>query len=1246
MSYVVRSTRLLLLALFLLSWAALAGTAPASGQTVFTVNSSTDATETAGCTAASGTCSLRGAIEEANATPNVDASTPDRIEFDIPGAGPHVIEAGTQSFNDPLPTITESVVIDGTTEPDFDTSTGTPSVAVDASEAFGGAFIVSGHSASSIRGIAMFDADDTQDDLLVLREGTNHTIAENWLGVHPNGTVSGGNNGVVLEDVSGALIEQNRIQGMGAVGVLVLEDGGTATGNRITQNAIFDNAFAAIDLGDDGITPNDGASDGDTGPNTLLNKPVLRSTSYDGSTLTIDYEVPVSTMAAPYPLTVEFFAADASGQPETYLGSDSYDGGTETTSFSVSSLSPGAEIVATATDGNGNTSEVGILLPAAASTYTVTSTGSVGPGTLRRAIRAANNDGAASTIAFDISGAAPHTIQPSTPLPKLYGPVVVDATTEPDYAVGTPAVVIDGGNIDFQYGWGLKIEAGGTSAVRGLSIVNVKTGDFSGVGLFLVDTDFRRLSSDTFDITSNFLGVLPDGTTAAPNWNGMVIGTWSTTVGGATASERNVVSGNENHGIDIGPGVAGATISGNYVGTSASGTEVLGNGDDGVHLSNTGVASAEPIVIGGSASGEGNVIAANGDDGIHLHADNVNVYGNRIGLDVDDDPMGNADEGISAYYGASDNRIGGIGSGEANTIAHNGANGVFIPYNGSAFAFRTAIRGNAIFQNDALGIALGGEDGLGQDGDGISRNDAVPEALSGLFSYESDEDEGANQQQNTPVISSSSVDLSAGTLTVTYSVPSDPAHSTYPLAVDFYEAVFDVGGVVRSNPFGANGQASARDGMGKRSGPPAKGDARKSTGYDAPGEIGITESIVIPVSEGALYLGSDTYTESDYSAGAKTVTVPLAQMPGSSDISVNGTATDAEGNTSEFSFPVYLYEWAAGGSISASKNGGPPAWRFSTYDLTIDPSYTEQAWEVGVTRTLAPPSGTLPSNRELATYGSWTVRTADPSVDFEVEACFRLAALTNPESDIDFSRLELWRRPVAGSSWSDVSNRSGVTVTVTNDFGGPEACATGLNVMGEFIVAADPSALPVELAGFSAIPEGDDVRLSWSTLSESGNDRFVIERRVDDGSWTDQAAVVGQGTTSSSTDYTWNDRSVPFEASTLTYRLRQVDVDGSTSRSAPTTVHLNRSAALTLEGPRPNPARGTVSIPFAVPEDGATRLAVYDVLGREVAVLIDGSRAPDRYVETFDASPLASGVYFLRLSTEQGTRTARFTVVR
>ena len=124
------------------------------------------------------------------------------------------------------------------------------------------------------------------------------------------------------------------------------------------------------------------------------------------------------------------------------------------------------------------------------------------------------------------------------------------------------------------------------------------------------------------------------------------------------------------------------------------------------------------------------MIAANGDDGIHLHADDVDVFGNRIGVNANGDPLGNADEGIRLYYGASNNRIGDVTSGAGNVIAHNGANGVFLPYNGSAAATKTAIRGNSIFLNDALGIGLGGTDGTNEDGDGISRNDAVPSALS------------------------------------------------------------------------------------------------------------------------------------------------------------------------------------------------------------------------------------------------------------------------------------------------------------------------------------------------------------------------------------------------------------------------------------------------------------------------------------------------------------------------------------
>ena len=554
----------------------LSATAPAAAQTTFTVNSTSDEALTAGCTASTGDCSLRGAIQEANAIANLDASTPDRITFDIAGTGPHVLTIGALTFNDPLPTITGAVVIDGTTEPDYDAATGTPSIVLDATDAFGGPLRIENHNGSTVTGLSLVDADARSGGALTFRDGFDHTVRALWIGVEPNGTVTGADIGIEIENASGVAVEENLIRGCRASGIVIKEGGGAAVRNRLSQNAIYGNGWTAIDLGEDGITPNDGSSDSDDGANSLLNKPVLASSSYDGTTLTVTYEVPVATTAAAYPLTVEFFEADALGQPQRFLGADTYDGGTETASIADGSLAASDEIVATATDANGNTSEVGVTLPPAATTYTVTTTADGGPGSLRRAIRAANNDPAANTIAFAISGSGPHTILPGSPLPTLYGPVQVDATTEPDYAPGAPAIVIDGSSITYRYGWGLKAEAGGVSAVRGLSIVNVSPGDFSGTGLLLVDTDRQISSSDTFEVTGCFFGVLPDGVTAAPNWVGLSLDTWYTVVGGTDPTDRVVASGNEDHGIEITPGVDATSVLGAYVGVAADGVTALG----------------------------------------------------------------------------------------------------------------------------------------------------------------------------------------------------------------------------------------------------------------------------------------------------------------------------------------------------------------------------------------------------------------------------------------------------------------------------------------------------------------------------------------------------------------------------------------------------------------------------------------------------------------------------------------------
>ncbi|NBC87414.1 MAG: T9SS type A sorting domain-containing protein [Bacteroidetes bacterium] len=189
------------------------------------------------------------------------------------------------------------------------------------------------------------------------------------------------------------------------------------------------------------------------------------------------------------------------------------------------------------------------------------------------------------------------------------------------------------------------------------------------------------------------------------------------------------------------------------------------------------------------------------------------------------------------------------------------------------------------------------------------------------------------------------------------------------------------------------------------------------------------------------------------------------------------------------------------------------------------------------------------------------------------------------------------------------------------------------------------SALPVELANFDARRSGDGVSLTWRTLSETNNQRFEIERAIDGGSFAKIGQRAGQGTTTEPTRYSFLDRAIPFGAETIDYRLRQVDVDGGESLSDVVTIRLSADR-LQLLGSAPNPVKSTGEIRYTLPEQANVRVALYDVLGREVRVLDQGARAARQHSVSLDASGLSSGVYFIRLEAMGQTRTTRVSVIQ
>jgi hypothetical protein len=193
---------------------------------------------------------------------------------------------------------------------------------------------------------------------------------------------------------------------------------------------------------------------------------------------------------------------------------------------------------------------------------------------------------------------------------------------------------------------------------------------------------------------------------------------------------------------------------------------------------------------------------------------------------------------------------------------------------------------------------------------------------------------------------------------------------------------------------------------------------------------------------------------------------------------------------------------------------------------------------------------------------------------------------------------------------------------------------------------APSSVLPVELAFFEAKLDGQTVRLTWQTVTEDGNAGFGVERQVKSGAWAPIGFVEGAGTTAQARSYRFVDQAPPRWESTLNYRLRQVDLDGSVHYSERVEVEFGLPTELRLYAPYPNPSRGQATVHFDLPTGTGATLSIYDVTGRRVILLLQGEVLPGRHRRLLDTSGLASGLYILRLSTESRSVSQKMSVVR
>ncbi len=525
----------------------------------------------------------------------------------------------------------------------------------------------------------------------------------------------------------------------------------------------------------------------------------------------------------------------------------------------------------------------------------VTNTNDVGEGSLRNAIEYANSTiGVKDTITFNISGPGPFTIKPVTPFPEITDPVIIDGYSQPGASPATaynPAIIkieIDGENLSSGTS-GLRIRAD-NCMIKGLNINRFKA------DAILIGSSNESSFGNNNTIAGNYIGtditgknVFSENVFSEYQNTGIAVNKDNNRIGGNLPSERNIICGNID-GIAVSHN--GNSILGNYIGVDVSGKLPLGN-YRGIYV-NVGTNN----IIGGAGSGERNIVSSNATTGISIAWSSTGnkIIGNYIGVDVTGHlHLGNGDCGIGIMNGASDNIIGGSNPGEGNIISDNSNEGILIKFTSTDNAPRPSQRNK--IQGNYIGTDASGTESHSNGKNGIKLDEyAINNQIGGT------ESGAANIiafNGNSGVLCTGVTNPSSGN-----SILSNSIYSNTGLGID-----------LGNDGVTSNDNSDNDTGANNLQNYPLLSSVSFS-----PGKVNIIGSFnsnagraytiqyfaskmknVSGFGEGETFLGSETVNTN--SSGNAAINTSFA-INGASGQVITATATDPDGNTSEFSNAV------------------------------------------------------------------------------------------------------------------------------------------------------------------------------------------------------------------------------------------------------------------------------------------------------------------------------------------------------
>jgi len=191
--------------------------------------------------------------------------------------------------------------------------------------------------------------------------------------------------------------------------------------------------------------------------------------------------------------------------------------------------------------------------------------------------------------------------------------------------------------------------------------------------------------------------------------------------------------------------------------------------------------------------------------------------------------------------------------------------------------------------------------------------------------------------------------------------------------------------------------------------------------------------------------------------------------------------------------------------------------------------------------------------------------------------------------------------------------------------------------------------LPVELTTFTVNISDSKVTLNWQTSTEVNNYGFEIERseklQVKSGKWEVIGFVHGNGNSNSPKEYCFTDHEATFGS--YAYRLKQLDNEGTFKYSETVEVTVGQVPNdYSLNQNFPNPFNPSTTITYVIPKTSFVRISVYDILGKELKVVVNAEKNPGHYAIIFNAKELAGGIYYYSIKAGEFSQSKKMILLK